>query len=217
MIDGYTVLTKIISADELSLRWPGVSLSGLANMVYGKSINTFRDIIRQISPEGNETIRGRRVRNVFTFPKNKSLWSDFYFDLMEVESIERTNPEFTWPMNMEERASAHNCSHNNNESCFDSCASADANNENSGSPKQLIEGRNRAVGNRWKRYLKTGIKLAIHVISENRPFTTDELRRACSKLNLDALGEEAMEIFRDAMPENLINHGGRPSKKKTSE
>lgn len=84
----------------------------------------------------------------------------------------------------------------------------------SGPLLHLENAKSMNTATRWQGHLRTGLRLALHVLAENRPFTSDELRKVCSKLDCPALAEEALKIFRDTMPPDLINTGGRPPKKK---
>lgn len=86
-----------------------------------------------------------------------------------------------------------------------------------GPPEHLERAKDEKTAERWKRNMRSGLTLAVHVIQVGKAFTTEELRKVCSTLALPALGEDALKIFRETMPPECINTGGRPSKKKTSE
>ena len=86
-----------------------------------------------------------------------------------------------------------------------------------GPPEHLEKAKDEKTAERWKRNMRSGLTLAVHVMAVGKPFTTRELEQACSSLECSSLGEEAMRIFRETMPAECINTGGRPPKKKTSE
>lgn len=88
--------------------------------------------------------------------------------------------------------------------------------ESAGPPRQLEDAKATNTRERWKGYMRTGLTLAVHVIGVGRKFTTKELEQECSRLGCPGLTEEAMQIFREAMPLECVHTGGRP-KGKTSE
>lgn len=237
MLENEIELRAVFTAKELLLRWPGISEDILASMVKDTKLWAFLQMRKVRSPDGGTVYYCRP--GATPWGEDDCLTGEYYwegvlFRVEDVEELEGKHPEFKWPLIDEAGPETPSASElakilghlrEENMALSGKVAFLEAKNAElrskighfesppAGAPIHLEVGKDRKTAERWKGHLQTCIPLALHVKAEGRAFTTEELRKACGVLKLPALGEEALEIFRKAMPSDCINTGGRPSKK----